>query len=160
MEQQILRARFGKNLGYDHGEQNIAPTVVGMTQNIIGKNNVVCFEGHGIFGNRFQHTSDDHGAAAPRYTKVSLQDLIRCIFKSIDDPILEYKSKDGVIKSPEYYLPIVPWAFINGTNAPANTWSTKSPSYNPEDLVEYVRWWIGENFKSADKHDKPELVPW
>jgi len=149
-----------KESGYDHGEQNIAPTVIKMTQNIVGKNNITVFNGHGIFGNRYQHTSDDHGAAAPRYTKVSLQPLMRCIFRSDDDPILVYKSKDGVVTSPEYFLPIIPWFAVNGTSAPANTWSTKCPSYNPEDLVNWVRFWIGNNFKKAPKSEEVEMIPW
>jgi len=149
-----------KESGYDHGVQNIDPTITKMTQNIIGKNNIVVFNGHGIFGNRFQHTSDKHGAAAGRYTSVSLQPIIPVIFRRDDDPILKYKSKDGVITSPEYFLPIIPWFAVNGVSAPANTWSTKCPAYNPEDLVNWVRWWISENFKGSPEHEEVEMVPW
>jgi DNA topoisomerase II len=149
-----------KESAYDHGPQNIPPTVIKMTQNIVGKNNMPIFVGHGIFGNRYQHTEDNHGAAAPRYTKVSLQPIMSTIFRKDDDPILEYKSKDGVISSPEHFLPIIPFFAVNGESAPANTWSTKCPAYNPEDLVAWVRWWISENFKGSPTYPVVEMVPW
>jgi len=149
-----------KESGYDHGEQNIAPTVTKMAQNIVGQNNITVFVGHGIFGNRDNLSEDNHGAAAPRYTKVSLQPIIKSIFRADDDPILVYKAKDGVVTSPEFFLPIIPWFAVNGIAAPANTWSTKCPAYNPEDLANWVRWWIGQNFKKAPTVEKLELIPW
>jgi DNA topoisomerase-2 len=148
---------------YEHGDQNLAPTVTKMAQNIIGKNNITYFIGDGIFGNRFQHSDDGlgNGAAAGRYTRVGLQPLMKVIFRKDDDPILHYKEKDGTITSPEYYLPIVPWFAINGIfNVPANTWSCASPSYNPEDLIEWIKWWISQNFKDTPAADEKILMPW
>lgn len=146
---------------YDHGEQNLPPTVTKMTQNIIGANNIMVFKGDGIFGSRFVATDENHGASAPRYTYVDLQPIIRTIFMDDDIEILEYEEKDGRVSSPKYFLPIIPWFAVNGIlHAPANTYSTSYPSYNPEDLVQWIRWWIGESFKEAPKSDSIELVPW
>uniref|UniRef100_A0A6C0JTD6 DNA topoisomerase (ATP-hydrolyzing) n=1 Tax=viral metagenome TaxID=1070528 RepID=A0A6C0JTD6_9ZZZZ len=147
--------------GYSHGSQNLPPTVTRMSQPLIGVNNIVFFNFDGIYGSRFVGSDDNHGAAAARYTYVEMQPLMKCIFKEIDNPILEYDDKDGSITSPRYYLPVVPWFAINGLlHAPANTYSTSYPSYNPDTLVEWLRWWIGANFKEAEKHDSVELVPW
>jgi DNA topoisomerase II len=146
---------------YDHGEQNLPPTVTKMTQTIIGANNIAVFIGDGIFGSRFVGTDEMHGAAAPRYTYVDLQPIIKTIFMEDDTEILEYEEKDGRITSPKYFLPIIPWFAVNGIlHAPANTFSTAYPSYNPEDLVKWIYWWIGESFKDAPKSDSIELVPW
>lgn len=145
---------------YDHGEQNLAPTVIKMTQNIIGRNNIVVFKGDGIFGNRFQPPEDMNGAAAPRYTAVELQDIISVIFRAIDNDILEYEEKEGEISSPKYFLPIIPWFLVNGLSAPANTWSTTIPAYNPKDLVQWIRNWISVSFKDTPSFEEVKLVPW
>jgi DNA topoisomerase-2 len=146
---------------YDHGEQNLPGTVTKMTQTIIGANNIAVFKGDGIFGSRFVGTDELHGAAAPRYTYVELQPIMHTIFREVDNAILEYEEKDGYITSPKYFLPIIPWFAVNGIlHAPANTWSTAYPSYNPLDLVKWIRWWIGENFKDSPKESGVELIPW
>ena len=146
--------------GYDHGEQNLPPTVTKMTQNIIGVNNITVFKPDGIFGNRFQDAEVKHGAAKERYTSVSLQPLMRYIFKEQDDPILHYTEKDGVVSVPDHYLPIIPWVAVNGNSAPANAWSSTTPSYNPRDLVDFVKRWIYKNCQDAPKFQKVSLVPW
>lgn len=152
-----------KYSSYSHGGQNIGPTVNKLAGNIVGLNNILIFKGIGGFGNRFAATDDGngHGAAASRYTRISLQPIVRTVFRPEDDPILEYIEKEGAITSPEYYLPTIPWFAVNGCpSSPGNAYSTIFPSYNPEDLVKWVQHWIGENFADAPKIDEVELVPW
>lgn len=146
---------------YDHGEQNLPPTVTKMTQNIIGQNNIIVFKGDGIFGNRYQDTESKHGAAAERYTYLEIQPLMREIFRVEDDPILEYEEKDGRITSPKYFLPIIPWFAVNGIlQTVANTFSTSYPSYNPDDLIKWIKHWIHENYEDAPEAEGVEMVPW
>jgi DNA topoisomerase II len=146
---------------YSHGEGNLPPTVTKMAQTIIGANNIAVFKGDGIFGSRFVGPDEMHAAAAPRYTFVELQSLMYTIFREDDNPILEYEEQDGKITSPKYFLPIIPFFAVNGIlHAPANTFSTSFPSYNPDDLVKWVKWWISENFKDTPKSESVQLVPW
>ena len=78
-----------------------------------------------------------------------------------DDPILPYVAKEGVISSPEYFLPIIPWFLVNGCpSSPGNTYSTNFPPYNPEDLVKWIRNWIGTSFESTPKSPEISLKPW
>jgi len=150
-----------KYSSYSHGGQNISPSVSKLAGNIIGVNNITMFKGIGGFGNRYVGSEDHHGCAAGRYTSVSLQPIIRKIFMTEDDPILKYIAKEGVISSPEFYLPIIPWMAVNGCpSSPGNAYSTFYPSYNPEDLVDWVKHWIHENFEGAPKAKSVELVPW
>lgn len=163
LKSQMKTVQFASSVathsGYDHGEQNLPPTVTKMSQNIIGQNNIIVFKPDGIFGNRYQDSESHHGASAERYTYVSLQPLMRSIFMEDDDPILEYEEKDGFISSPKYFLPIVPWFAINGIlTTVANTYSTAYPSYNPLDLVEWIRAWISRNFQDEEK--QVSLKPW
>lgn len=147
--------------GYTHGEQNLPPTVTKMAQTIIGANNIVVFKGEGIFGSRFLGPDELHGAASARYTAIDFQPIMHTIFRQDDNPILEYEEKDGRITTPKYFLPIIPFFAVNGIlHAPANTFSTSFPSYKPEDLVNWVRWWIGESFDTSPKTVPIELVPW
>jgi DNA topoisomerase-2 len=150
-----------KHSSYSHGGGNICPTVTKLAGNIIGVNNITIFKGLGGFGNRYVSAEDHHGAAAGRYTSISLQPIIRKVFMEEDDAVLEYIEKDGEITSPEYYLPIIPWAFVNGCpSSPGNAYSTNFPPYNPEDLVVWIRHWVGESFETAPKGKPIELIPW
>lgn len=150
-----------KHSSYSHGGKNLENTVAKLAGNIIGVNNITMFKGIGGFGNRYVASDDHHGAAAARYTRVSLQPIMRKIFMEDDDPILVYVKKEGCITSPEYYLPIIPWFLVNGCpSSPGNSVSTNCPPYNPEDLVAWVRNWISTSFEGAPTFSPVELIPW
>lgn len=144
---------------YEHGEDNLPPTITGMCQDIIGTNNIAFFKRHGSFGNRFT-AGTSHGASAERYTYISEEPLMKAIFIKDDLPILPYVDRNGHKDvTPEYLLPIIPMFLTNHNESIGNGWSTSCPSYNPVDLVEWVRTWIANSFQDK-KHKYKELVPW
>jgi len=144
---------------YHHGEDNIPSTVTCMAQDIIGTNNIAFFTRKGSFGSRYDDGTK-HGAASERYTYVQVNPLMHTIFHPEDFNILEYVEREGNEKAtPKYLLPIIPMFLTKTQTGMGNGWSTNSPSYNPDDLVKWVRMWIGNNFK-GEENEYDELIPW
>ena len=144
---------------YLHGEDNLPPTITGMTQDIIGTNNITYFKGKGSFGNRFTDGTN-HGASAERYTYIKWQPLMSVIFNKADLPILEFEDRGGEKNiTPKYLLPIIPTFLTSETHGMGNGWSIDSPAYNPLDLVEWVQTWIANNFR-GESREYVDLVPW
>jgi DNA topoisomerase-2 len=94
------------SVNYAHGEASAASACVNMAAPY--KNNAAVFEHHGSFGSRLVQES-----ASPRYIHTSLSVIFKKYFadeevlpqnKSIDDP------------EPAHYLPIIPWALVNGSD--------------------------------------------
>lgn len=144
---------------YHHGEKNINDTCTRMAMNIIGTNNIPFFLGDGCFGGR--HTDgSSHGASAPRYTHISVNPLMYKIFINKDINIFEWEEREGNKKAtPVYLLPIIPYGLTKTIDGVGNGFSTKIPSYNPKDLVKWVRTWIENTFQDGDV-EYEELVPW
>ena len=82
-----------------------------MAQNFVGSNNINLLEPNGQFGTRL-HGGDD--SASERYIFTQLNTLTRSIFPEADDSVLHYLNDDGTVVEPEYYVPIIPFALING----------------------------------------------
>ena len=53
--------------------------------------------------------------------------------------MLRHLEDDGQIIEPEYYCPILPMLLINGSQGIGTGWSTHVPSYDPEDVLAYIR---------------------
>ena len=51
---------------------------------------------------------------SPRYIHTYLEKLTKYIFRSEDEPILNYLNDDGVMIEPEQYFPIIPMVLVNG----------------------------------------------
>ncbi|QSS48677.1 DNA topoisomerase II [Histoplasma capsulatum var. duboisii H88] len=117
---------------YQHGEQSLQQTIIGLAQNFVGSNNINCLEPSGNFGSRLQGGSD---AASPRYIYTRLSPFARRIFHEADEPLLTYNVDDGQVIEPEIYFPVVPMILINGAEGIGTGWSTSIPNYNPEEIV-------------------------
>ena len=53
-----------------------------------------------------------------------------------DNAILNYlKDDENMSIEPEYYLPIIPMALVNGCIGIGTGFSTKIPNYNPLDII-------------------------
>jgi DNA gyrase/topoisomerase IV subunit A len=92
-------------VNYAHGEASAASACINMAAPY--KNLLPIFEHHGSFGSRLVQES-----ASPRYIYASLSETFKKYFAdsevlpqnmSIDDP------------EPAHYLPIIPWALVNGS---------------------------------------------
>jgi DNA topoisomerase II len=121
---------------YHHGEASLNGAIVKMAQNYVGSNNINLLEPNGQFGTRLQGGDD---AASERYIFTLLNPLTRSIFPEADDAVLTYKDDDGTLVEPEYYVPIIPFCLMNGISGIGTGFSCDIPSYNPRDVVSYLR---------------------
>ncbi|KAJ9472207.1 DNA topoisomerase 2 [Diplonema papillatum] len=135
---------------YHHGEKNLQDTIINMAQGFTGSNNLPYFKACGMFGTRATG-GKDHAAA--RYISTKLDPITRALFPKVDDNLLVYKDDEGKPVEPEYYIPVIPTALLNGQLGIGSGFSTSIPSHNPRDLIAVTR---------ALMYGKPlpELVPW
>lgn len=125
-----------ENSSYHHGEASLNGAIVNMAQNFVGSNNINVLEPNGQFGTRLQGGDD---SASERYIFTMLNPLTRYLFPEADDPVLNYLDDDGTQVEPEYYVPIIPFALINGIKGIGTGFSCSVPPYNPVDLVQTIR---------------------
>jgi DNA topoisomerase-2 len=121
---------------YHHGEASLNGAIVNMAQNFVGSNNINLLEPNGQFGTRL-HGGDD--SASERYIFTLLNPLTRSLFPDADDPVLSYLNDDGTIVEPEYYVPIIPFALMNGISGIGTGFSCSIPSYQPTQIIEYLQ---------------------
>ena len=50
-----------------------------------------------------------------------------------------YLNDDGSIVEPEYYIPIIPFALINGISGIGTGFSCNIPAFNPLDMIRYLK---------------------
>lgn len=121
---------------YHHGETSLNGAIVNMAQNYVGSNNINLLVPQGQFGTR-QHGGDD--SASERYIFTYLEQITRYIFPEADDSVLDYLNDDGTIVEPEYYVPIIPFALVNGISGIGTGFSSNIPSFHPKQLISHLR---------------------
>lgn len=135
---------------YHHGEASLCDAIVGMAQNYVGSNNINLLYPAGQFGSRVLAGKDK---ASPRYIHTYLEKLTRFIFRSEDEPILNYLNDDGVMIEPEQYFPIIPMVLVNGAEGIGTGFSTSIPCYNPKDIIQNI-------FNLMDNKEVKSMKPW
>jgi DNA topoisomerase-2 len=154
---EVKVAQFGcyvaEHSAYHHGETSLQDAVIGMAQDFVGANNVALLRGAGQFGTRLQGGKD---AASARYVFVALDDVASAAFPPADAPILRYQTDDGQVVEPVNYLPVIPWALVNGASGIGTGFSTTVPSYHPLQLIEAVRAKLDDPVNAKP----PALKPW
>jgi len=121
---------------YHHGEASLNGAIVNMAQNYVGSNNINLLEPNGQFGTRL-HGGDD--SASERYIFTLLNPITRYIFPEVDDAVLTYINDDGTMVEPEYYVPIIPFALINGISGIGTGFSCNIPAFSPTQIIEYLQ---------------------
>ena len=121
---------------YHHGEASLNGAIVTMAQNFVGSNNINLLEPNGQFGTRIQGGDD---SASERYIFTMLNSLTRYLFPEADDAILSYLDDDGTVVEPEYYVPIIPFALINGISGIGTGFSCNIAPYNPKIIIQYLK---------------------
>jgi DNA topoisomerase-2 len=121
---------------YHHGEASLNGAIVNMAQNFVGSNNINLLEPNGQFGTRL-HGGDD--SASERYIFTMLNSLTRYLFPEADDAVLNYLNDDGTMVEPEFYVPILPFALINGISGIGTGFSCNIEPYNPMQLIQYLK---------------------
>ena len=132
---------------YHHGEASLNGAIVNMAQNYVGSNNVNLLMPNGQFGTRLKGGDD---SASERYIFTYLNPLTRAIFPESDDAVLRYLDDDGQLVEPDYYVPIIPFALINGISGIGTGFSCNIPSYNPIELVHYLKYKLTDNKEAVE----------
>ncbi|RKP23009.1 DNA topoisomerase II, partial [Syncephalis pseudoplumigaleata] len=138
------------NIGYHHGDQSLAATIVGMAQDFVGSNNCNLLMPIGQFGTRLQGGKD---AASARYIFTSLSPITRTLFHMGDDQLLNYLNDEGKMIEPEWYMPILPMVLVNGSEGIGTGWSSSIPNYNPKDIAENI-------LRMMDGGEPEPMHPW
>lgn len=126
---------------YRHGDQSMNGTIIGMLNDYPGSNNIPLLNYKGQPGSRMENGED---AAQPRYLSCALSEISNLIFPKEDDCLFNHVEVDGVEAEYENYVPIIPFILCNGTLGIGTGWSTEIPSFNPLDIIKYVRCMITE----------------
>jgi DNA topoisomerase-2 len=121
---------------YHHGEASLNQAIKGMAQNFVGSNNINLLIPSGQFGTRLQGGDD---SASERYIFTYLNKITRNIFQVSDDSILKYLNDDGTPVEPIFYAPIIPMILVNGSKGIGTGFSTDIMSYNPLDIIRYLK---------------------
>ena len=121
---------------YHHGEVSLQQTIVSMAQNFVASNNINLLLPIGQFGTRNQGGKE---AASARYIYTKLSPVTRHLFHEADDAVLTYLEEEGQSIEPNYYLPIIPLALVNGAEGIGTGWSTFIPCHNPRDVIANIR---------------------
>lgn len=131
-----LAGYVGEKSQYHHGEASLHGTITNMAQNYCGSNNINLLTPSGQFGTRRMGGKD---AASPRYIFTRLEPITRAIFHPDDDDILNYLSEEGMSIEPEFYMPVIPLALVNGSDGIGTGWSSTVPNFCPRDLIKCLR---------------------
>jgi DNA topoisomerase-2 len=146
-----LAGYVSEHSGYHHGEMSLIKSIIGMAQEFVGSNNANVLMPNGQFGTRLMGGKDH---ASERYIFTALNPLTKFIFREEDKAILNYNDDDGLKVEPEYYLPIIPFALVNGGKGIGTGFSYEGTSYNIADIIKYM-----EN-KINGKQTNIELHPY
>lgn len=140
---------------YHHGEASLNAAIVAMAQNFVGSNNINLLMPNGQFGTRLQGGDD---SASERYIFTLLNSLARAVFPDVDDAVLQYIDDDGTIVEPEYYVPVIPFALVNGISGIGTGFSCSIQPYHPLALVDYLKRKL--TGASVDGQDAVDFVPY
>jgi len=143
---------------YHHGEQSLVETIVGMAQDHVGVSNINVFRPEGQFGSRLDAPSV-HSAA--RYIFTGLDAVTRFLFPETDDAVLSYKLEEGSRIEPEFFVPVIPMALVNGAFGIGTGWSTSVPLFSPHDLIRVCQAIARNgNTQNVTQHLTQHLTPW
>ena len=161
-----LGGYVAEHSNYHHGEQNLFDTIIKMSHDFVGSNNIPLLERDGMFGSRLSLGKD---SASPRYIFTRMESITPYIFREEDDVLLEYVVDDGDQVEPKFYIPIIPMILVNGASGIASGWSSSVPCYNPLDIIDCVKVWLDNDGEVIfnDPEDGgttlsllPEIKPW
>lgn len=142
---------------YHHGEASLNAAIVAMAQNFVGSNNINLLLPNGQFGTRL-HGGDD--SASERYIFTLLNSLARSIFPDVDDAVLNYLDDDGTMVEPEYYVPIIPFALMNGISGIGTGFSCNIQPYHPLATVDYLKRKLTGKVGDEKETDPIDFVPY
>lgn len=147
-----LAGYISEHTGYHHGEHSLQETIINMAHDYVGSNNMNLLEPIGQFGSKILNGKD---ASSPRYIFTKLSKYSDILFNKNDFPLLDYLEDDGQSIEPKFYVPTLPIILINGSEGIGTGFSTKIPSFNPEEIKNCI-----EKLIEDPDCELPSLVPW
>lgn len=157
-----LASSIAEETEYLHGEGSLCTVLETMAAPYVGANNYPLINGSGNFGSRF---SGPGSAAAPRYTYCSVSPLVNALIPDVSRKLCPSQSFEGRPIEPEFYVPIFPILFLNGTDGLSSGWKTAIYPRNPKDIVAYIEAVLDEKKGGKPVSDKRKSViekslPW
>jgi DNA topoisomerase-2 len=137
-----IRGYIAEQTMYAHGDESLNKTIIAMSQDFIGSNNINLLSPCGAFGSRLEGGKD---AASPRYISTKLNNIVKHIFHSSDTGILIYLNESGELVEPEYYVPVLPMILVNGSSGIGTGFCTDIPPHNPKVLCEILLEMLNNN---------------
>ncbi len=145
-----IAAGVAEHTDYHHGQKSLEEAIFSLAAKFPGKNNIPLIDGtKGQFGTRNQGGTDH---AASRYPFAKGSWILEFLIRKEDDRILEYELIGQEKAEPKIYYPIIPIHLLNGINGIATGYSTFFASYNPFDLISWIKAKINET-------EFPKLIP-
>jgi DNA topoisomerase II len=147
-----LAAYTSEHTSYEHGEASLNDAITKMGQTYMGSNNVNLLYPSGMFGTRLGEK--DYGS--PRYIHTYLAKLSDYIFPPANDCALNFlQDENNKSIEPEFYVPVIPFALVNGIKGMGVGVSVDICPYNPMDILNKTR-------ECIEKHGMEpfDLVPW
>lgn len=145
-----LAGYISENAAYHHGEASLQGTIVNMAQNFVGSNNLELLEPIGQFGTRIGGGKD---SAQPRYIYTKLSSFIPILFNKQDEALYKEQFDEGMKIEPNYYVPIIPLALVNGCQGIGTGWSTDIPNFSPIDIINNIKLYLkGKDFCDMNPH--------
>ena len=136
---------------YLHGAANLCGVCNTMAQNFVGANNSSLITGNsGGFGTRINPI-----CAAPRYTKIALSEIVKKLFVDVDNNIIEQQFFEGDYIEPQFFVPIFPVIFLNGSHGLSTGFSQDIWPRNPIEIIEYIKKKI-----NGTENPRMKLLPW
>jgi DNA topoisomerase II len=138
------------DLHYHHGPKNLSDTIIRMTQDFTGTNNMGYFTQDGMFGTR---ADGGRQAAAARYSEVRLNWWVPLVFYKESVELVKKREIDGETGEPKWIPSVIPVGIINGFNGIATGYSTYMPCHNPLLITLWcIAMCLGE--------EPDEILPW
>lgn len=119
---------------YLHGNTSMEGTIVTLSQNYCGANNLPIINGIGAFGTRFVPDS-----AAPRYIFISAKDYMEQLFRKADEPNLISQIFEGDVIEPMFYVPTLPLLLVNGCEGIGVGFATKVLARSTKNVFAMIR---------------------
>lgn len=140
-----------KETEYHHGPDSMNETIMGMSQNYVGTNNINLFVPKGIFGSRRERGPKPDA----RYLAILPSPMTRFIFLEADDHLLSGRVEGGKEVQPEWLLPIIPMALVNGCDGIGTGWSTNITKFDPRVIIAKL-----DEILTGQAPLLPPLLPW
>lgn len=144
-----LAGKIGDLTNYHHGGTSMEGAIITMGQAFTGSNNMPFIVGKGQFGN----IKKGPKPAQARYLHAEPSPIMPLCFRKEDDPLLVRDTSEGKVVEPVFWLGILPFILMNGSENVVTGWVSKIPQYHPREIAQvYIDRINGIPF--------PELTPW